>query len=288
MATMRDLRFGVEIETVGLSKPRLAQAIHSVVGGEITGTHTPCVIDPHGRQWCVKHDGSLSGYENGEVTTPPLTYSDLPTLQRVVRAIRVAGATVNSSCGLHIHVDASLFDGTALANLTKMVYANESYIMQALAVSDRRRNSYCKPCNDSVVNAVKTIKPTTKERFQQVWRGNDPALTPAMRNGHHGGDRYHGLNMTSLGSHGTIEFRYFNGTVHAGKIKAYIQLVLSLSAYALTCRRVKGDKRVYNAQSAKYDFRVVLLRLGMIGPEFRTAREFLLRLLPGSAERKTR
>jgi len=33
---MKTLRFGIEIETVGLSRMKLAQAIHSVVGGTIT------------------------------------------------------------------------------------------------------------------------------------------------------------------------------------------------------------------------------------------------------------
>jgi len=281
--SLRSLRFGVEIETVGCSKSRLAQAILSVVGGRLENRHTVC--DPQGRLWQVKYDGSLAGMENGEIATPPLEYTDIDTLQRVIRAVRHAGARADASCGLHIHVDAALFDGTALCNLTKLVYANESYIMQALAVSDRRRRRYTKPCNEAVVKAVKELHPATKEAFRQVWCGQVPSQ---YREGHHDGDRYHGLNMASLGSHGTVEFRYFNGSVHSGVIKACIQLVLALAAYALNARRIVGDKKEYNAPSAKYDFRVVLLRLGMIGPEFETAREHLLKLLPGSAERKTR
>ena len=61
---------------------------------------------------------------------------------------------------------------------------------------------------------------------------------------------------------GTIEFRLFNSTTHAGKIKTYIQLCLAISAQ-------------------KYTFRTWLLRLGMIGDEFKTARKFLLENLEG-------
>lgn len=38
--------------------------------------------------------------------------------------------------------------------------------------------------------------------------------------------RYHGLNLHSVFSKGTIEFRMFNSTLHAGEVKSYIQLCL--------------------------------------------------------------
>lgn len=290
MTDLRDLHFGVEIETVGASRSRMTMAIHGVVGGTIQSNQSygGTVRDPQGRIWCVKSDGSLTAGDNGEITTPPLNYCDIDLLQRVVRALRHVGARVDSSCGLHIHLDAALFDGTALVNLTKLVYANESYIMQALAVADRRRNTFCKPCNEVVINAIKAVNPVTKEQFRQVWAGHTAVTPQRFQAGHDHGDRYHGLNMSALSAHGTVEFRYFNGSVHAGMIKACIQLVLALGAYALNARRVNGDKKIYNERSAKYDFRCVMIRLGMNGPEFATAREHLLKLLPGTAERKTR
>jgi hypothetical protein len=36
---MKTLRFGIEIETVGLSRTKLAEAIHSVVGGTISNDY---------------------------------------------------------------------------------------------------------------------------------------------------------------------------------------------------------------------------------------------------------
>jgi hypothetical protein len=46
-ATMKTLRFGIEIETVGLSREDLARAIHSVVGGSLSIWSTS-VTDPRG------------------------------------------------------------------------------------------------------------------------------------------------------------------------------------------------------------------------------------------------
>ena len=65
---MKTLRFGIEIETVGLSRMKLAEAIHSVVGGTISNDYRDVrITTPSGRTWKVVPDGSLSGYDNGEI-----------------------------------------------------------------------------------------------------------------------------------------------------------------------------------------------------------------------------
>ena len=96
-------------------------------------------------------------------------------------------------------------------------------------------------------------------------------------------NRYHGLNLNSLFFRGTLEFRYFNGTLHAGEVKAYVQLVLAIAAKALCSKAASSKRREFNPATAKYDFRVVLLHLGLIGEEFKTARLHLTKKLAGSA-----
>ena len=56
---------------------------------------------------------------------------------------------------------------------------------------------------------------------------------------HH--SRYHGLNLNSLFYRGTVEFRYFNGSLHAGEVKSYVLFclalaLLSFAAYRMTAR----------------------------------------------------
>lgn len=41
------------------------------------------------------------------MNSPKLEYSEMGKLQEVVRTLRHAGAVVNGSCGMHVHVDAS-------------------------------------------------------------------------------------------------------------------------------------------------------------------------------------
>lgn len=56
-----------------------------------------------------------------------------------------------------------------------------------------------------------------------------------------------------------------------------------MAARALSGRSASSCKRQYDPQSARYDFRVFLLRLGLIGDEFKTARKHVLAALPGDS-----
>ena len=100
------------------------------------------------------------------------------------------------------------------------------------------------------------------------------------RYNHYDNSRYHALNLHSVFSKGTIEFRMFNSTLHAGEVKAYIQLCLAISHQALVQR---GASRIKTQpENEKYTFRTWLLRLGLIGDEFKTARQHLLKNLEGN------
>lgn len=73
-----------------------------------------------------------------------------------------------------------------------------------------------------------------------------------------------------------MEFRLFNGTTHAGRIKAYVQFCLAMSAWAINCDHDNLHFRSISGytQQQKHDLmmRVLTKRLGMRGPEFKTAR----------------
>jgi hypothetical protein len=62
-----------------------------------------------------------------------------------------------------------------------------------------------------------------------------------------------------------------------------LPLVLAVAAKALNGRAASSRKRSFDPQSARYDFRVFLLHLGLIGDEFKTARKHLIAALPGDS-----
>lgn len=282
-------QFGVEIEMI-IGRKKAAEKVASLFGKTYRDVveyscryHCKAykVADTQGRFWCFVYDGSISAnYSNAkcELNTPPLSYSDLPLLQEVVRTLKRAGAFTNSSCGIHIHVDGEDMTAKGVANLVKMVNKNEDLMVKALNCQTRQ-HSWCAPISPSFMSKVdaKASRITEKEEIASDWYG-----TFGGSSAYHGdSSRYHGLNLHSLFYLGTVEFRYFNSTLHAGRVKAYVQFILGLCAKANNSKRASSKKRTVTG-SEKYAFRCFLLELGLKGAEFKTARHHLLANLEGS------
>jgi len=98
------------------------------------------------------------------------------------------------------------------------------------------------------------------------------------------------LNLHASFTKGTIEFRLFQfsdphdgkkGGIHAGEMKAYIQLCLAMSELAKEV--AYASPKPQQTDHEKYALRCWLLRLGFIGDEFETARTILLRNMDGNA-----
>lgn len=121
-------------------------------------------------------------------------------------------------------------------------------------------------------------RPVWESDLAEIWYKQAPHHN---REAHYNPTRYHGLNLHAVFTKGTVEFRLFNGTLHAGKIKAYIQFVGAIAAQALNQTRATAAKAA--TDNPAYTFRCWLLRLGLIGDEFQTARTHLMANLAGNA-----
>ncbi|MCE5322355.1 amidoligase family protein [bacterium] len=287
MTDLRDLKFGVEIETIGKTRETAAKAIQSVVGGEVSHVASPSSYDPwevkdaHSRIWKVVADASLTSVASNlraEVVSPVLSYEDLPVLQEVVRALRKCGLRVDQNCGMHIHADSSAFTGKTLANLAKIMFKQEPLILTALGVSERRLHQYTKPISAEFIAKLEHSRPRTLEQVNRLWYGHLNTCPT-----HYDNTRYNCLNLHNVWYRGTVEFRMFEATLHAGKVKAAVQFVLAIAAKALNSRAASSRKREFDPNSAKYDFRIFLIHLGLNGDEFKTARMHLLHAMPGDA-----
>ena len=215
-------------------------------------------------------------------------WDDLPMVLAVAKAIRAAGAKADSSCGIHVHIGLGEHTPASLRRLVNIVNAKEDLLTMALGITPDRRARWCRPIDPEFLAALNCAKPDFFEKMAQLWyRYSDGSSTDwrECAQTHYDHSRYHLLNLhaafsTERPAH-TIEFRAFNGTLHAGEIKAYIQLCLAISAQALTSKAASPARPV--TDNPKYTFRCWLLRLGFIGDEFATAREHLLKRLPGDA-----
>lgn len=285
---MRDQRFGIEIEMTGITRAAAAKVIAGhfhTTASHVGGTYDAYTVrSDDGRQWklvsdasihCETRRGSTSNKEYSvELVSPICRYEDIPTVQEIVRQLRHAGAKVNDSCGIHVHVDASPHDVKTLRNIVNIMASKEDLLYKALDVQVDRQY-YCKKADTRFLDEMNHKRPRTMDELEAIWYNGRGG-----RYQHYDNTRYHALNLHSVFSKGTIEFRLFNSTLHAGRVKTYIQLCLAISNQALN---QKGASRARTqSPNEKYTFRTWLLRLGMIGDEFKTARSFLLEKLDGN------
>jgi len=288
---MKNQNFGIEIELTGISRRDAARVIANFYGTQETyvgGAYNAYeALTDDGRKWKIVRDASIrpetktgailgDDYKT-EVVSPICRWDDIEKIQEIVRQLRHAGAVANESCGIHVHVNAAPYNARSLRNIVNIVASKEDLLFKALQVSQERESRWCKKVESDFVEKLNKAKPASTVLIEKIWYNGD--YSRAMR--HYDESRYHALNLHAVWQKGTIEFRCFNGTTHAGKIKTYIQLCLAISNQALTQKASSFHKTV--TDNEKYTFRTWLLRMGMIGDEFKTARTFLLANLQGDA-----
>ena len=286
---MKNQKFGIEIELTGISRREAAEQLAKYFGTTEYyegGTYqTYSIKDSEGRKWKIMRDGSITPEKkNGdyagddykvEMVSPICEYKDIETIQELIRKLRGKGAIANASCGIHVHINAEPHTAKSLRNLVNIMTSKEDILYKALEVSQARLNRWCKKNEQAFVATLNKRRPTSKDAIGRLWYDGDMS----RRYSHYDNSRYHALNLHAVWQKGTVEFRCFNGTTHAGKIKTYIQLCLAISNQALTQNGASARRTVTNNE--KYTFRTWLLRMGMIGEEFETARMFLLKNLDG-------
>lgn len=295
-------RYGVEVEMTGITRAKAASIIAEVFGTRASSAdgscyHTITIKDQSSRTWKVMRDSSISPARNDgtneymdeyrvEMVTPPLNYEDIETLQTIIRKLREAGAKANSSCGIHIHVDGANHTPKSLKKLINFMVARQDLIYEALNIG-ARGDQWCRKLNPQLLVEMRKDKNLSKSSAENIWysRANDN-YCGGIDHQHYNTTRYHGVNLHSYFSKGTVEFRLFNSTLHAGKIKAYIQFCLAVSSWAITSEdnTVFRSMAGYNAEQKVTIMRNILThRLGLFGDEFKTCRLWMMKNLKDAA-----
>ena len=294
---MKKQTIGVEVEMNNIERSRAAKVAAEFFGtgryestAHRNGYSTWSAWDSQGREWKFQKDVSIAGPEEQEceLVTPILTYGDIETLQELCRQLRHAGAKSDASrgCGVHIHIGAQGHTPQSLRNLANIMASHESLIAEALKLDRSRMSRYCRTVDPNFLAKVNSRKPKTMAQLADIWYTSNGASYG--RSHHYNDSRYHMLNLHATFTKGTVEFRLFQfdeptaerrGGIHAGQLKSYIQLCLALSQMAKDVRT--ASPKPQQNENPKYAMRTWLLRLGFIGEEFATARDFLTRNLSG-------
>ena len=296
---MKKQTIGVEVEMNSIRRDAAAKLAAEFFGtgryentASRNGYYTWSAWDAQDREWEFQRDVSISGpdSEKCEMVTPILRYDDIETLQELIRRLRRAGAKSDATrgCGVHIHIGAKGHTPQSLRNLANIMASHEQLLSKALNLDGWRMDRYCRPVDPDFLKALNKKKPETMEDLAEIWYTTQGASYG--RSQHYNSSRYHMLNLHATFTKGTIEFRLFqfdapadgkqNG-LHAGQLKAYIQLCLAMSELAKAQKHASAKPQ--QTENPKYAMRTWLLRLGFIGDEFKTAREVLTKRLDGDA-----
>lgn len=293
---LKEQNYGVEIELVSITREKGSGIIANYFGtrswyaAREYGYDAWAAMDRKGRVWKCVRDGSLNDRNGGcEVVTPILQYDDMEDLQAIIRLLREAGAKADYSCGIHVHVDASKHTIDSLQRLMNFAIGRQDLFYEALAVTERRTAQYCRKMDKGLFKAIQQDSERTKASLERLWYSRlNSGYSGSIDHGHYNSTRYHGINLHAFFTKGTVEFRLFNGTTHAGKIKAYVQFCLAMSAWAIegksTSLHFRTIKNYTMEQKKALMLRVLKNRLGLKGKEFRTARLHLTAAFGGNAE----
>ena len=299
IARMKEQTIGVEVEMNNITREKAAR-----IAADFFGTHryentagrngyyTWSAWDSQGREWKFQRDVSIAGpdSEKCELVTPILHYSDIENLQELIRRLRKAGAISHAGigAGVHIHIGANGHTPQTLRTLANIMASHENLIAEALKIDQGRMNRYCRTVNPKFIEQVNKKKPSTMAQLADLWYTSNGA--DYGRSQHYNDSRYHMLNLHATFTKGTVEFRLFqfdkpaNGKkngLHAGQLKSWIQLCLALSQMAKDLRTASPKPQQH--ENPKFAMRTWLMRLGFMGEEFSTARDFLTRNLEGDA-----
>lgn len=211
-------KFGLELEFFNISEGRV-QTVLQNAGIDCWRSY----YDDSGTGWKITDDGSIVGDYSVELVSPILSGIDgLKEVAKVVQLLADAGAKVNKSCGLHVHVDANDLSAKVLFNVYRRYALHEIQIDTWMVKSRRANNNdYClSTLNILDRTAVETENLSPQEAAEMMEERYSAS-------GHYFGGRYNKVNLCAYLRHGTIEFRHHGGTVNVEKVLSWIMFCVN-------------------------------------------------------------
>lgn len=201
--------FGVEIECLVAASLMRESATRNAMPFQYEGyNHTD-----NNHYYKFVSDSSIRGENPIECVSPVLTGREgMKSLENCCKALNEAGAQVNRSTGLHVHIGAQNLSDEAYVNVFKNYQKLESAIDTFMARSRRDNNSqWCRSLQGKDFSFC-----TGKNDVYDVMSGN----------------RYYKVNACSYSRHRTIEFRQHQGSTDFEKISNWVNFCAKLVAWS--------------------------------------------------------
>ncbi|HOM03748.1 MAG TPA: virulence-related protein [Acetivibrio sp.] len=146
-----------------------------------------------------------------------------------------------------------------LRNLVNMIYSKQGLIKKSLGLTANIiEDDFCIGINEAKTETLEDIKTA----IEGIGEKRCPGIAFDFNNN-------------------TITFKFLEGEASPEKVKAYTQLVALLNQNAKTLKHVSAKAK--DTDNDKFTFRVFLIRLGMVGDEYKDTRKILLENLEGNS-----
>lgn len=247
MKKLTDRKFGIEIEML-VPQQYTGRNVADILMSE----GVPCIYAGYTHEvlnncWKVVTDCSIKpeesiktvNFKGYELVSPPLSGKDgVNQLKAVCAVLDTIGATVNKSCGLHIHHEIVDYTLDSWKTLTKAYLKFEDEIDNFMPVSRKgNANLYC--LNFSDVNSLSGMN--LKSKFDLIdSKSTVSDLLEVFTDTYRA--RYRKLNVTSYAVYGTIEFRHHSGTVEFEKIVNWLLLTQGLVERGARAKKVVAKR----------------------------------------------
>uniref|UniRef100_A0A7S4W5Y6 RanBP2-type domain-containing protein n=1 Tax=Ditylum brightwellii TaxID=49249 RepID=A0A7S4W5Y6_9STRA len=253
---MSNLRFGVEIEII-IPNGRADGFTEEIIAQRLTQMGTRVTFCGYTHQttnhWKIVTDSSIrtssSSHLAFELVSPPLSgeaqHNSMSSFRALMQNIRRIGIDTNSSCGFHVHVDATPYT-CAIAQLATLhgltnlclafiAFENAFDLLVARSSSSPTQhrkeraasgNRYCRS------NRLMFGSKSNRQRWEHVTNAcynTSATLTTLVNIINPNKDRYMKLNMTNIVNPdrpSTIEFRHHGGIVDILEAEAWIRFLL--------------------------------------------------------------
>ena len=241
--------YGVEAEFVShISQVTVANLLNNKFRGtEFRGESYNHATVPY---WKVITDSSVRSRNHCyglEIVSPILKgKKDLKTLTKILNFMESnENFEVNSTCGIHVHVDVNDANTNQIANCVKL-YSKQSEYIDAILQPSRRadgtkgiqwarnaydRMGYDRGDNNALFNMIDQHLINSEVEGQSTLATIN-GLCSAM------GGRYNSVNLNAYRKYGTVEYRQHGGSLNAEKVCNWVVFVTNLTDRACKARKI--------------------------------------------------
>lgn len=185
--------------------------------------------------WNIGEDGSLRGAFAIEATSPfgERIHSIWPQIMRLCGVAKEGKWDFSERTSIHIHLDSRVLSVSQVANLAALYTVFEDSLFK-FAGTARAHGIFCIPIRKMDILGI----PDSMLSYLQQW------------------EKYSAMNLKTLKSFGTVEFRHMEGNHDPEKLGIWIMLLSCLHAAAvrMTVDEVKAEVSKLRSQSHYSEF----------------------------------